>query len=121
MADSIPVTDAEREAYTVPPAAGFVPTRLGLRRVVIDVSPETSAIRANLTLRPATETAWGPRDLPDMSSGDLVAELMGWPDSPEKVAALTALASVRGGLFTLASLWKAKREADANTPPEGGE
>ncbi|MBN9521818.1 hypothetical protein J0H58_25430 [bacterium] len=95
----IPIDDPV--AYTVPPSDGFVPDRLGVRRVVIDVDRATNAYRASFTPCPANAAAWGPQDAPDVSSFDLVAELLAAPDSADKVAALQAVQRVADDLLTV--------------------
>lgn len=90
------------ESYTVPPSTGFVPDRLGVRRVCIDVNRTTNQYTASFTPCPANATAWGPTDAAEVSSPDLVAELMATPDSPEKLEALTAVQSMADSLVVIA-------------------
>lgn len=98
----MPIDLPNPEAYTVAPSAGFVPDRLGVRRVSIDVDRTTGAYRTSLTPCPATADTWGPQDAPEVVSPDLAAELMAAPDSAEKLAALTALQRIASDLVTVA-------------------
>lgn len=90
------------DAYTVPPSEGFIPDRLGVRRVLIDVDRTTGAYVTSLTPCPATRDRWGPVDAPEVSTPDLAAELMAAPDSADKMAALMAMQRVAGDLVTVA-------------------
>ena len=97
---TIPLTDPA--AYTVPPTQAWVPDRLGIRRVVIDVDRATGAYQTRLIPCPATAAAWGPADAPELVTADLVAELMAAPESAEKWAALQAVQRVAEDLLTVA-------------------
>lgn len=115
MTAPIPLTDPA--PYTVPPAPGFAPDRLGVRSLTIDVDRATNAYRTNLVLCPATADAWGPADLPAMSSADLVAELLAAPDGADKVAALEAVGRMAGDVLTIGAFLRALRAAP--TRPDG--
>lgn len=103
---TIPVPDG----YDVPAVPAFVPDRLGVRKVVIDNDRATGRISASLTPCPATATAWGPTDAPEMSCPDLLAELMAAPDSADKLAALTAVQRISADLVTVAGFVLSLRE-----------
>lgn len=89
--------------YDVPPTPGFTPDRLGVRRVTIEVDRDTGVYRTALTPCPATATAWGPTDAPEVSSPDLLAELTALPDGPEKQAAIEAVTRIAADLVTVAA------------------
>lgn len=98
---SIPINNPEQ--YTVAPSSGFTPDRLGVRSVVIDIGRDDNKYRTRFTPCPATETSWGAIDAPEVSTADLLAELMAAVDSPEKQAALLAVQNISDGLVTVAS------------------
>lgn len=91
--------------FDVPPSAGFTPDRLGVRRVSIDIDRNTSVIRASGTPCPATATAWGPVDAAEVTTSDLVAELIALPATGEvgakRAAALQALPGITSGLVAV--------------------
>lgn len=95
--------------YTVPPSDGFVPDRLGVRRAIIDVDRQTNAYRTSLTPCPANAEVWGPADAAELTTPDLVAEIMAAPDSAEKVAALQAVQRIGVDLLTVAGFLLALR------------
>jgi hypothetical protein len=100
--------------FEVPPSAGFVPDRLGVRRVSIDIDRDTSVIRASGTPCPATATAWGPVDAAEVTTADLVAELAALPTTGEigekRAAALAALPGITSGLVSVFAALLAGRE-----------
>lgn len=100
--------------FDVPPSAGFAPDRLGVRRVAIDIDRDTSVIRASGTPCPATATAWGPTDAPEVSTANLVAELLALPETGEigakRAAALAALPGITSGLVAVFAALLAGRE-----------
>lgn len=108
---TIPITDPM--GYIVPPTAGFVPDRMGVRRISIDIDRTTGAYRCSLTPCPATKEAWGPTDAPEVVTPDLVAELLALPDSSSKLAALAAVQRVAADLVTVAAAVLAGRESPA--------
>lgn len=108
---TIPI--ANPEAYTVPAKPAFTPDRLGVRRVLIDVDRTTSVYRVSLTPCPATAEEWGPQDAPNVSTGNLLAELLAAPDTAEKLGALQALQRIEADLRTIAGYLIALR----STPP----
>lgn len=96
--------------FTVPASAGFTPDRLGVRRVQIEVDRVTNQWRASFTPCPATALVWGPVDAAEVSSPDLIAELLALPDSAEKVAALEAVQRIAADLVVVAAAVLAGRE-----------
>lgn len=70
---AIPLPNPDQ--YTIEPKPGFVPTVIGVRRVSIDVNRDDDKYTVSLTPCPANETAWGPEDMAEVTSQDLVAEL----------------------------------------------
>jgi len=88
--------------YETPAVPAFVPDRFGVRKVVIDNDRTSGVISASLTPCPATATAWGPTDAPEVSCPDLLSELMAAPDSAGKLAALTAVQRISADLVTVA-------------------
>lgn len=108
----MPIELPNPDQYTVAPTAGFVPDRLGVRRVSIDVDRATGAYRTSLTPCPATASTWGPTDSPEVACPDLLAELMAAEveteeEGAEKLAALQALGRIADDLVTVAKfvLW----------------
>ena len=99
----MPITISDPASYTVPPSPGFTPDRLGVRHIVIDVDRATDAYRVTLTPCPANATAWGPRDAPQVGSPDLAAEMLAQPDTPDRAAALAAVARIKDDLVTVAA------------------
>jgi hypothetical protein len=93
-----------------PAVPAFVPDRLGVRRVQIETDRATGRVRASLTPCPATATAWGPTDAPEVSCPDLIGELLALPASPAKGAALTAVQRITADLVTVAAAVIAGRE-----------
>lgn len=113
----MPIPIPDPTPYTVPPSSGFTPDRLGVRRVVLDADRASNAYRVNITPCPATAEAWGPVDAPDLSSGDLVAELLAAPDTPERTAVLGALQRMQSDVVTVAGYLLALRAAPPEEPP----
>ncbi len=99
----------------VPAVPAFTPDRLGIRRVSIDVDRDTNAYRSSFTPCPATATQWGPTDLAEVSSPDLVAELLAAPDSADKLAALEAVQRIQADLITVAGFVLTLREDTTTT------
>lgn len=111
--DGVPATIPldNGEAFAIPAQPAFVPDRLGVRSVAIDVDRETDCYRARLILCPADGTRWGPVDESEMVSPDLLAELMASPASEAKFAALMAVQQVKEGLATVARYIRETRAA----------
>ena len=103
----IPVNASE---FIVPPRPEFVPDRLGVRVVTIIIDRDTGRTSASLIPCPATQAQWGPQDAPEVSSPDLITELLSLPDSPEKLAALQAVQRISDDLRTVASVLIAGRQ-----------
>lgn len=98
----MPITIDNPAHYTVAPTAGFIPDRIGVRKVIIDVDRNTGVTRTVLTPCPATADHWGPTDAPEVSSPDLASELLSAPDSAAKLAALQAMQRIQSDLVTVA-------------------
>ena len=96
---TIPVPDG----YATPEVKAFTPDRLGVRKVIIDIARDSGKTSASLTPCPANADQWGPTDAPEVSCPDLIAELMGAPDSAEKMEALQAIQRISADLVTVAA------------------
>jgi hypothetical protein len=69
--------------------------------VVIDIDRDTGVMRAVGTPCPATATRWGASDLAEVSTPDLMAELLALPDGPAKALALAAVPQIAAGLVAV--------------------
>lgn len=102
----IPITPAEITTNTVKPYAGFIPDRMGMRLCEIDVDPATNAYRVNLTLRAANAAEWGSKDSLNLSSGNMVGDILLWTNVERKTACLAAMQAMETAMMTLAKSWK---------------
>ncbi len=106
----IPLDPTAAEALATPAVPAFVPDRLWVRRVSIEVTRPDMRYAVSMTPCPGTATALGPADAAEVVSPDLIAELMAAPDTPERTAALVAVQQVAAGLVTVAGFLLALRE-----------
>lgn len=106
----IPIDPAEAAAATIPAAPEFVPDRVWVRSLTLAVeTPTKIAVRATSVPGTATQLGDTRLNLPEVSSPDLLAELLAAPASQAKADSLAAFQRVMADIPVVFAFLRALR------------